>query len=147
MRLFPPVLCAVVVLLPGLALAQDDATASPPSLIDELAGEFAAFVGIVVAGALSAGAAWLVKLARDRLGDAAADRLKAALDRAVALGEASAQSTVRIATEYLKQQLPGSIRRLKLTDRQLADLVAAELARQSAAKRAAPPSTTDGVTP
>lgn len=143
---------AALALLPALALggagwAQEVLTvvadepvtvvAEEPALLDQITDDLVDLVVIIVGGALTYATAVVVKLVRAKIGELAADKLQSALDRAAAVGQAAAGNAVRAGADYLKQQLPGDIRTLKMSDAQVAGLVHAKLTEDAKARPSA----------
>lgn len=132
MRICAAALAAACIVLPGLALAQGATDAAPME-----AGTFAASVGTVVEVLVGAAAMTIagavVAFVRARFGDDAANRIKDALDRAIAAGSQEVgRTTVDLtgaAVGYVKRQLPKDTRRVG--EAKVRGLVAAEVARRS----------------
>lgn len=108
------------------------------TVVDEVGDRVTDIVVLVIGGL----AAWLTKLLTDvvksYLGAAAAKLITGALERAVAAGVASGRGVVEGGVEYLKDQLPDEIKKLKLSEGQLQNLVAAEAAKPLTQPQQAP---------
>lgn len=126
----------LILLLTGAwhpAWAQDEAVATvvveQPTVVDEIGDKLVEIAVLALTGI----AAWIGvevrKWVQSKLGERAANLVGGALERAVAAGVTSGRETVAAGVDYLKDQLPDSIRRLKLTDQQLHNLVKAEAAK------------------
>ena len=116
---------SAVMILATPVLAQE--TTGEPTLIDQMV---TAVAGIVVVAIGTIGTLLINRLAtwmKGRLDDQAADRIKAALDRAVAVAQAATMAGASAGASYLKTHLADSIKRLKLSDVQLESLVNAEM--------------------